>query len=131
MLTFLMGGVPFLIFRSSFMILRSFCSSGLRVDSSTSTCKQRRFKIIYLPISKLLLLKIHLKNIKLQRIYFSHNPEIPYEHETHQQFVKVLNVIWLEEGQVSRRLIVDLFHRSVFCLHVEASHASNRGWSGS
>lgn len=35
--TFLMGGVPFLIFSSNFMIFRSFCSSGLSVDSSTST----------------------------------------------------------------------------------------------
>ena len=35
--TFLMGGVPFLILSSSFMILRSFCSSGLKVSSSTSS----------------------------------------------------------------------------------------------
>lgn len=36
-LAFLMGGVPFFIFSSSFMIFLSFCSSGLSVDSSTST----------------------------------------------------------------------------------------------
>jgi hypothetical protein len=35
--TFLMGGVPFLILSSNFMIFLSFCSSGDNVSSSTST----------------------------------------------------------------------------------------------
>lgn len=35
--TFLIGGVPFLIFSSSFMIFLSFCSSADSDSSSTST----------------------------------------------------------------------------------------------
>lgn len=35
------GGVPFFIFSRSFIILRSFCSSGLKLSSSTSTYKQK------------------------------------------------------------------------------------------
>ena len=35
--TFLIGGVPFLILRSSLIILLSFCSSALSVSSSTSS----------------------------------------------------------------------------------------------
>lgn len=31
------GGVPFFIFSRSFIIFRSFCSSGLKLSSSTST----------------------------------------------------------------------------------------------
>ena len=37
--TFLIGGVPFLIFNNNFMIFLSFCSSALSVLSSTSTWK--------------------------------------------------------------------------------------------
>ena len=40
-LTFLMGGVPFLILSRSLMILLSFCSSALSVSSSTSSCRGR------------------------------------------------------------------------------------------
>ena len=49
---------------------------------------------------------------------------------SYQQFVKVLDVIRLEEGEVSRRLVINLLHGAVLLLHVEARHASDGSWSG-
>lgn len=50
---------------------------------------------------------------------------------THQQLVKILDVIGLEEGEVPGRLVIDRFQAAIFSLHVETSHASNGGGSGS
>lgn len=59
------------------------------------------------------------------------NMESKQFRSTHQKFVKVLDVIWFEERQVARRLVIHLFHRPVFGLHVEASHSSHWSWCGS
>ena len=48
----------------------------------------------------------------------------------YQKFVKVLDVVWLEEREVSRGLVVDLFHGAVLRLHVEARHAPDGSGSG-
>ena len=45
-LTFLMGGVPFLILRRSLIILLSFCSSGLSDSSSTSSCEREGGRVV-------------------------------------------------------------------------------------
>lgn len=44
---------------------------------------------------------------------------------TYQELVEVLDVVWLEEGQVAGGLVVDLLHGAVLCLHVEACHAAD------
>lgn len=48
----------------------------------------------------------------------------------HQQFVKILDVIRFEEGEVSRGLVIHLFCGAVLSLHVEPCHASNRSGRG-
>lgn len=47
---------------------------------------------------------------------------------SHQQFVKVLDIIGFKEGEVSWWLVVHLFHCAVLYLHVETCHSTNGSW---
>lgn len=46
-----------------------------------------------------------------------HECNLPY-----QQLVEVLDVIWFQEWQVARWLVIDTLHSAVLCLHVESCH---------
>lgn len=50
--------------------------------------------------------------------------------DAYQQFVKILDIVGFEEGEVSWGLVIHLFRGAVLCLHVETRHTSNRCGSG-
>lgn len=45
---------------------------------------------------------------------------------THQQLIKVLDVIRFQKRKIPGRLVTDTLHSSIFRLHVEPSHAAQR-----
>ncbi len=111
---FLIGGVPFFIFSNNFMIFLSFCSSGGRVSSSTSTWNDRNFSI-----------SLNTRTTSLKRARQGHATDKTLVREVaHQQLVKVLHVVRFQQRQVSFRLHVNDGHFAVGCLHSEAHRSS-------